>query len=77
MADDKRRDAAVENLARKAGVVQRVLSTADGQELLEIMRAEFLGSLRGRDATEITFRAGQADVVAWFMQMQKFTYERR
>jgi hypothetical protein len=61
-----------EKLALKAGVVQRVFATPDGQELLRILRAEFLSEIGAKEPHQIIFNAGRADVVSYLMQLQSF-----
>jgi hypothetical protein len=62
----------IDKLAQKAGVVQRVFNTSDGQELLRILQIEFLGSLQGKDEHQTVFNAGRADVLAYIMQLMRF-----
>jgi hypothetical protein len=76
MADDVKQKV-LEKLNHKAAVVQRVLSTPDGQELLRVLQIEFLGRLQGKDEHETVLNAGRADVVAYLMSLQRHNPEGR
>lgn len=74
MADvDKLREA----LAYKAGVVQRVMQTPDGVELLRFLQSEFLSRIEAKEPHQIIFNAGRADVVAYLMSLQAFNPQGR
>ncbi len=75
MADDPKAKL-IDKLAHKAGVVQRVLQTQDGKEMLEILQAEFLFNLTAKDEVGVVFNAGRADVVAYIMQLSRFNQGR-
>jgi hypothetical protein len=77
MADAKKVEQVVEVLKVKAAVAKRVFATPDGQELLEILRREFFRNMKGKDEHETVFKAGQADVVAYLMQLQNLDSEGR
>jgi len=76
MADDVKAKL-IDKLAHKAGVVQRVMQTGDGQELLKVLQAEFLYNLSAKSEHEVIFNAGRADVVAYIMQLQNFNPQGR
>ena len=59
----------VEALTVKGALVQRVFATPDGKQLLDLLRAEFLGRLDAREPHQIIFNAGRADVVAYLLQL--------
>jgi hypothetical protein len=62
----------VDKLAHKAGVVQRVMQTQDGREMLEILEGEFLSNLAAKEEHLVVFNAGRADVVAYIKQLMRF-----
>jgi hypothetical protein len=64
-----------EKLKRKASVVQRVLATADGQEMMKFLRDEFLYALPKESPHGPGYRVGTADVIAYLMQMNDFKEE--
>lgn len=66
--DNDRVKAMRERLGKKAAVVQRVLATQDGQELMKMLREEFLYRVNMSGPTE-AFRLGQCDVIAYLMQL--------
>ena len=69
MADEK----VVAKLAAKAAVVQRVLATDDGREMLRILRAEFCNRLDNvKDEHMIVLNAGRMDVVAYIELLNDF-----
>lgn len=61
-----------EAIAKKAATVQRVLATPDGQELMKLLREEFLYRAQNECHHGAAFRLGQADVVGYLMQMNDF-----
>jgi hypothetical protein len=64
-----------EKLKRKTAVVQRVLATADGQEMMKYLRDEFLYALPKESPHGPGYRVGTADVIAYLMQMNDFREE--
>jgi hypothetical protein len=66
---------AKEKLRKKAGAVQRVLATDDGQTLLRALREEFLYSVREESPHGSGYRVGTADVVGYLMQLNDFKEE--
>jgi hypothetical protein len=75
MAAEKKEDVVRERLMRKAAVVQRALTTPEGAELFELMRAEFFVRFDdAKDDRSLAIKAGQADVIAWLMQMKNLKF---
>ena len=59
-----------ERLLAKKAVVQRVLATQDGKELLKIVKQEFfLKRLAGKTPEEMAFNLGACDVIAYLEQL--------
>jgi hypothetical protein len=64
-------EAAQGRLQMKAATVQRVLATADGKEMLEILKQEFLYEVRKESPHGPAFRLGHCDVLAYLEQLNK------
>lgn len=72
MTDEQRQKLAEKTrakLIRKAAVVQGVLATEGGQELMRILREEFLYDVRNEHAHGTGYRVGTADVIGYLMQL--------
>lgn len=66
-------DRAKVSLSRKAKVVQRVLQSPDGQELISMLEREFLyGEMFDPSPYRTHYNLGQRDVVAYLRQLAKF-----
>lgn len=61
-----------QRLFAKAVPVQRVLSTPDGQVLLNALREEFGGSLLGETEQETAFKVGAFEVVRYLDMLAKY-----
>jgi hypothetical protein len=60
-------------LAKKAQIVQRVLASPDGKELLELLEKEFLfGELYDPNPYRTHYNLGARDVVAYLRQLANF-----
>jgi hypothetical protein len=68
-------DKAKEKLYEKSAVVRRVFSTPDGMALLDLLRREFFSRLEAKEEHNVVFKAGQADVVAYLMQLNSLQKE--
>jgi hypothetical protein len=59
-------------LEAKRAVVQRVLATEDGRELLRIVKQEFFHKrLAGKTPEEMAFNLGACDVIAFLEQLNE------
>lgn len=73
MATEDRKDALLAKLAAKAQVVQRVLATDDGREMLRILRSEFCNRLdNAKEEHQMVLNAGRMDVVAYIEMLNDF-----
>jgi high-affinity K+ transport system ATPase subunit B len=73
VADEKVADALREKLAKKARIAQAVLDTPEGKALFEVLRSEFFVRLDdAKDERQTIFKAGQADVIAYIMQLERY-----
>jgi hypothetical protein len=72
MQPNEQRSKALERTARKAQVVQRVLSTKDGQELMKFLIEQFLYPAESESPHGPAFRLGQNDVIGYLMQLRNF-----
>jgi hypothetical protein len=69
------RDEVKGRLARKAATVQRVLATADGQEMMRILRKEFMSVLDQASPHGPAYRVGTADVIGYLLGLNDFREE--
>lgn len=60
---------AQDRVRAKAAVVQRVLSTEDGQKMLLILKEEFLFDTRKATDHGAAFQLGRVDVIGYIEQM--------
>lgn len=76
MADQKQIDSVKDRLLKKAAVVKRVLATPDGQELLLMLKQEFMSKLDG-EPHQMHMNLGRVDVIAWLEALNRVNPEGR
>jgi len=71
VADEKVAEVLRAKLAGKGRIAQAVLDTPEGKAFFEVLRSEFFVRLDdAKDERQTIFKAGQADVIAYIMQLE-------
>lgn len=66
-------DRAKQQIGRKSAIVQRVLNSPDGKELIDLLEKEFLyGEMYDPNPHRMIYNLGGRDVVAYLRQLAKF-----